>query len=162
MSVPDPSTTDWVPLWSLGTPASGLVGAPIPWLVTAVPSGYIEFAGQTITSVQYPQLYALFGATLPDLRGLTLMGQSATYPIGTTGGEASHLLSGSESGMPQHRHMFATYRDHPIGDLGQVGPLNPDQVQIVRYTEYEGPYNASAAHNNLPPYRTVRWITIAG
>lgn len=162
MSVPDPATTDWVPLWSLGTPASGLVGAPVPWLVSAIPSGYIEFAGQTITSAAYPQLYALFGATLPDLRGQTLMGQNATYPIGTTGGEASHLLSASESGLPQHSHLVLYYRDHPIGDAGQAGPLNPDQVQFSRSTTDAGPNNAAQAHNNLPPYRTVRWITIAG
>src|SRR5215831_593615 len=50
------------------------IGVPLPWLTNAIPSGYLEFAGQAITSAAYPQLFALFGATLPNLRGAFLYG----------------------------------------------------------------------------------------
>jgi microcystin-dependent protein len=134
------------------------VGAPIPWLVSAIPAGYLEFAGQAITQVQYPKLYALFGATLPDLRGRYLMGVDGTHGIGTAGGAATHTLTLTE--MPVH--------DHPIlyntlaiaagaANIPSVGgPYQDATGQTVKSA------GGGQGHNNLPPYRTVRWLTLAG
>lgn len=131
------------------------VGAPIPWLVSTIPSGYIEFAGQAITQTQYPQLYAIFGATLPDLRGRMFLGASATYPIGSTGGEAAHTLTIAE--LPSHDH------DVPIGVLGGGGVDNTvtQASQWLASRLRSGLTGGGAAHNTLPPYRAVRWITVA-
>lgn len=49
-------------------------GVPIPWPVSTPPSGWITMSGQTITKAQYPKLFALYGATLPDLRGNFIRG----------------------------------------------------------------------------------------
>ena len=76
------------------------IGVPLPWLTNAIPSGYLEFAGQAITSAAYPQLFALFGATLPNLRGAFLYGgASANLALQ---GEANHTLVNGE--MPAHSH----------------------------------------------------------
>lgn len=50
------------------------VGTPIPWPASTPPTGWITLSGQTITSAQYPKLFALYGSKLPDLRGQFIRG----------------------------------------------------------------------------------------
>jgi microcystin-dependent protein len=167
--------------------SQGLVGAPIPWLVAAIPSGYLEFAGQAISAAQYPQLAALFGANLPDLRGRTLLGaDGGAYPVGGVGGEAVHVLSAAE--MPAHAHTVSAHthaysHDHQlqtgasvgagaqaargtgtVADIGGGGSGQPIKI-FSGNTGSASPGTSSAGsgagHNNLPPYRAVRWITRA-
>ena len=47
---------------------------PIPYPKSTPPSGYLVLMGQSISQATYPILYALYGATLPDLRGQFLRG----------------------------------------------------------------------------------------
>jgi microcystin-dependent protein len=135
------------------------VGTPLPWLAAAIPSGYIEFAGQTIAQATYPKLYALFGGTMPDLRGRYLMGVDGSHPIGSAGGEAAHVLSVAE--MPSHSHTSHYWTNLSPSQLGGITAAVPGGSaegpgQTVNVTGGNG------AHNNLPPYRTVRWLTLAG
>jgi microcystin-dependent protein len=154
--------TPWAPT------AFGLVGAPIPWLSNTLPNGYIGFDGQTITQPAYPKLYALFGATMPNLQGLSLLGASGTYLTGTMGGEASHTLSEAE--IPAHFHNRG---DYYIGGVAEnPGAHISTSAGSGFYTNNGNPYvgdgtgtgrtGGGAAHNNLPPYYAVRWITVAG
>lgn len=152
----------------MGPPGGGLVGAPIPWLVSIVPGGYLEFNGQAITQVSYPQLFALFGATLPDLRDRFLMGAGGAA-VGAVGGEASHTLTTAE--MPSHGHGVST---GPTGHTGgtayngsafAVFSFSPDYINNGAGA-YGVPWSADpagggAAHENRPPFRAVRWITVA-
>jgi microcystin-dependent protein len=157
---------------ALSTPMGALVGAPIPWLVSAIPSGYLEFNGQAITQAVYPQLYALFGGNLPDLRDKFLLGASGTYGVGTTGGEVNHILNTTE--MPSHTHVQNSHFHTDIGAFVNLQPsisggntlgygIGAAGVQAVAAAT---PTNQNAggggAHNNMPPYRAVRWITVAG
>jgi len=152
-----------------GLPGLGaLVGAPVAWLLAAIPNGYREFDGSAIVQATHPQLYALFGATIPDLRGLMMLGASGTYAVGSSGGEASHTLSTNE--MPSHGHQVQGPDSHTWGaNYGTVSGFatfsySPSIVNggsygggILRALEAGG----GASHNNLPPYRAVRWITVA-
>lgn len=177
-------TTDgWV---DLATPGGGLVGAPIPWLVATIPNGYREFDGSAIVQATHPQLYALFGATMPDLRGRTLMGANATYPVASQGGAATHTLSAAETGVPAHGHGHSislsaanAYADQQAfrpggasnfwahnyeGSFVGNDPTFSNRTSHVHtvnggVTNHAG--TAAAAHNNLPPYTAVRWITPA-
>lgn len=47
---------------------------PMPYPKSIPPTGYLAMMGQAISQVTYPILYALYGATLPDLRGQFLRG----------------------------------------------------------------------------------------
>jgi microcystin-dependent protein len=176
-----PQATDTPKLW-IDTAAAApgvteLVGAPIPWLLAAIPSGYLEFNGQTIVQATYPTLYGLFGATLPDLRGKTLMGYDGTYPIATTGGATSVTLTAAQSGMRDHYHDVD--EQHRVSDeTGTQYGLDPAMGAFsgrILIGNPSGPYikassspaagmnnaAASSSHENLPPYRTVKWITRA-
>ena len=145
------------------------IGSPMPWLVAAIPTGYREFDGSAIVQAVHPQLYALFGATIPDLRDRFLLG--AATP-GTIGGEASTTLAMTH--IPSHNHGSATFP--PTGDVysGAGGATNfkyasfgqtyiggdPQKYSDIAHThQLEG---GGQPHNNLPPYRTVKWITVAG
>lgn len=48
----------------------------------------------------------LFGGTWEAVRGRFLLAESASYPAGSTGGEATHILSANE--MPKHTHNAST------------------------------------------------------
>jgi microcystin-dependent protein len=162
------------------------VGAPIVWLVAAIPSGYLEFNGQAITAAAYPELFALYGASLPDLRDRFLIGASATRPVGSTGGAATHVLSVAE--LPSHNHGGLTgARDRSqahshdpavagaqyvyTASVGGALGNNMYTAQHVAWTTAAndppdhlhgiGAQGGGGAHNNLPPYRAVRWITVA-
>lgn len=72
-------------------PAGGSVpvGTVIHWPFSGNPEGWsegkwLECNGQSISSATYPELYAVAGSTVPDLRGLFLRG---------TGGAAATLGS---------------------------------------------------------------------
>ena len=135
---------------TLGAP----VGTPLPWLVTGIPAGYREFDGSAIVQATHPKLYALFGATMPDLRGRVMMGQDAGHAIGTTGGAATHTLTVAE--MPAHTHPLGMFpaTAPPPGGYNTAGIDGPA-------ANNSGAAGADQPHNNLPPYRTVRWITVA-
>ena len=47
---------------------------PIAFPKSTPPSGYLAMMGQAISESTYPKLYALYGATLPDMRAYTIRG----------------------------------------------------------------------------------------
>ena len=156
-----------VPNYGTGIP----IGSPIPWLVSAIPSGFREFDGSAIVQATHPQLYALFGATIPDLRGRSLMGVDGTHAIGTAGGEASTTLAMTH--IPSHNHGSATFP--PTGDVYSAGGgthfkaityggnyIGGDPRKYDDFLHTHQSEGGGQPHNNLPPYRTVKWITVAG
>jgi microcystin-dependent protein len=238
-------TDDEPPNWSGGGAVLGIVGAPVPWLLNVIPDGCLEFNGQAITAAAYPKLYGLFGANLPDLRGLTLLGASASHPIGSTGGTETETLSVAQ--IPSHNHGGSTgtgvtgtgtsgtqaatatgteSADHThSGSTGAAGSHSHDTADGTGYfmtndsstitvgsggtARYYGQklqltnavpahthtlttggrsaahthtvpahshtvpslsipalsipaQGGGGSHNNLPPFRAVRWITVAG
>ena len=48
--------------------------APIPYPKELPPTGFLLMDGQAITQEQYPILYSLYGANLPDMRGVFIRG----------------------------------------------------------------------------------------
>lgn len=140
--------------------SGALIGSPMPWLVAAIPNGYLEFNGQAITQALYPVLFGLFGGNLPDLRDKFLMGASATEPVGVEGGLAAVTLAAAQSGLPAHTH------DMPVAGGGLV--LNKFAAGAANTAVYAsggvsgGAKNATASHENRPPFRAVKWITKAG
>lgn len=148
-------------------PAGPPVGAPIPWLVSTIPAGYLELNGQAITQAQYPLLFALYGGTLPDLRDKFLFGAGTTAAVGATGGEVNHTLSLGE--IPSHGHAVQSgggdtaWYDYAGGGVDTRVVLRPNTSGFAYGSnEWRATNNGGGGgHNNMPPYRAVRWITVA-
>ena len=95
--------------------------------------------------------------------GRCLIGANDTYPLGSTGGEAAHYLTGNE--MPPHGHAAGKVYNFRLDNAGiaksaidKYGEqfLHIDQTSStssnIFYTNSEG---GGASHNNMQPYLAV-------
>lgn len=107
----------------------------------------------------------LYGGTWERIEGKFIMGASDTYPAGSTGGEAEHILTISEA--PGHTHEVGAYgnpgwRFKIDGNVGVVVTsgsyvlINNVSLNLKDITDngflgtsYVG---GNEPHNNLPPY----------
>ena len=91
------------------------------------------------------------GGTWTALTGRVLVGAGTDFPAGTTGGEKTHTLTIDE--MPAHTHVW-----NPNGKLLFGGSGTDGTVVSIgagsdnRNTSSTG---SGAAHNNMPPYKSV-------
>jgi microcystin-dependent protein len=135
--------------------------APTGWLLCDGTTGKDSVADTTLAA-----LYAVIGTTyggtgaddfdLPDLRERVPVGYKSggTFdPIGDTGGEETHLLTGPESGIAAHSHSVPIYTAGSGGYAVSSG-LNSGPLT----TSTAGDTNASSAHNNLQPYIVLNYI----
>jgi len=84
-------------------PAGGSVpvGTVIHWPFSGNPEGWsegkwLECNGQSISSATYPELYAVAGSNVPDLRGLFLRGTGgAAAALGSTQEDAGRNITAS-------------------------------------------------------------------
>lgn len=113
------------------------IGMPLPWPNANPPAGFILMSGQSINASQYPVLFGLYGATLPDLRERFIRGASPSIsPLtlqedtikshkheATTASAGSHNHSGTTANGGTHNHSASTggAGDHVHGGLGQAG-----------------------------------------
>lgn len=102
--------------------------------------------------------------------GRCLIGANDTYPLGSTGGEEAHYLTGNE--MPPHGHSAGKVYNFKLDNTGiaksaidKYGEqfLRIDQTSStssnILHTNAEG---VGASHNNMQPYLAVYiWERIA-
>jgi hypothetical protein len=97
---------------------------------------------------------ALFGGKWAKLENVFLLGASATYPEGTTGGETTHTLTVNE--MPSHTHQQVVASVNSEG----ANTYNMDYTTwgygtTANQGAYTNATGGSQAHNNMPPYLAV-------
>lgn len=100
------------------------------------------------------KVISIYGGTeWRKIEGMFLLGASAKYPIDSTGGEATHKLTVTE--MPAHAH-FATvdtsFHPAPGGTNNNAWAINASSQSPNNGITSTG---GGAAHNNMPPYKTV-------
>jgi microcystin-dependent protein len=129
----------------------------------AIPSGWLELDGSSLSTTIYPNIFAAFGYTyggsggnfnLPDTRGKSPFGASAS--LGSTGGEKTHQLIVSET--PAHVHTGITSTSVAAVDIGSYSGA---YGCIPSGTTAIGSAGGGGAHNNLHPYLTERMIVRA-
>jgi microcystin-dependent protein len=105
------------------------------------------------------KVITIYGGTKWEkIEGRFLLGANNLYPIGSTGGEATHTLTVNE--MPPHRHVTQGYHTLAPSSLGvdnnrvaqansfiSGDPLNTDPNMHLA--------GLGQAHNNMPPYKAV-------
>ena len=106
--------------------------------------------GSIYLSVNNQNPSGLLGGTWEPIKDRFLLASGDTYPIGSTGGEASHTLSLNE--MPRHSHKTSA----PVGNNGGSAAGYLWSFAMAnwgqQYTTDEG---GNAAHNNMPPYLAI-------
>ena len=103
------------------------------------------------------------GTWLKTAKGRCLIGANDTYPLGSTGGEERHYLTGNE--MPPHGHSAGKTAGFKLGHTGIArSALDNNSEQFlwidqssttassVLNTNAEG---GGASHNNMQPYLAV-------
>ena len=89
------------------------------------------------------------GGTWTALSGRVLVGAGTDFPAGTTGGEKTHTLTIAE--MPSHTHPSS------IPNFVQNTATGSTNYGFLADGSYKdsGSSGGGAAHNNMPPYRSV-------
>lgn len=148
-----------------GTPAQGPQGEQGP---SGTMTGTVESAakldGKTLAQIMleiYPvgSIYistvgtnpkTLFGGEWEQLMGKFLLGANDTYAAGSTGGEATHVLTVPE--IPEHTHKFG-YITGAVASGDRFARIDSDRTNASSsFIESTG---GGAAHNNMPPYLAV-------
>lgn len=136
-------------------------GQAFPWPFSTIPTGYLEWNGQSLLRASYPELFAAYGTTygaadgthfnLPKRAGKVAMG--ATTGFGTSVGAKTVALTAST--MPPHAH---PYGGNTIPLLAVTYGLPYYATITATSTGATGTTGSSTAHNNLQPYITLKWI----
>jgi microcystin-dependent protein len=157
-----------IPQWKAQSVAP--TGTLIMWAGgTTPPSGYLLCDGSAVSRAIYAELFGVIGTTygsgdgsttfnLPDLKGRVPTGfdsgQTEFDAMGETGGAKTHTLTTNE--IPSHSHTTegVTAGAAPNNYIGQsaLGAEQNGNDSSV------GSTGGGAAHNNLQPYFTLRFI----
>ena len=129
--------------------------------------------GSIYMSVNSSNPASLFGGTWEQIKDRFLLASSTTYPIGTGGGESSHILTADE--MPSHKHgNRIDANDKPHWNNRKKYTTDTSLLSDVAYQYRTAGNNylvensattivgGGQAHNNMPPYLAVNiWKRVA-
>jgi microcystin-dependent protein len=92
-----------------------LVGMIFPYAGTTAPTGWLLCDGGAVSSTTYPLLFAMIGATLPDLRGKYVIGTSSTTMASAGANNHTHTQTygATNSDTTTYTHTHTTYSSAP-------------------------------------------------
>jgi microcystin-dependent protein len=93
-------------------------GIVMPFAGSTAPQGYLLCDGSAVSRDTYSALFTAIGTVygagdgattfnLPDLSGRVVLGVSQSHALGSTGGEAAHILTENE--LPAHSHVVPAH-----------------------------------------------------
>jgi microcystin-dependent protein len=135
------------------------------------PSGWSLCNGQILPINQYQALFSLLGTyyggngmttfALPNLQGRAPIGFAPAQPIGSNGGEETHVLTSSE--VPSHTHTLNAYAssdvETPLNNLlgGVPGTIFAPANNLVAMHNQTISTVGGQAHENRQPYLVMNW-----
>jgi microcystin-dependent protein len=155
---------------------SDQIGTVKAYSGTTIPTNWMLADGRSLLRIDYPDLFTVIGTkygsadathfNLPDLTSKFIYGATSPAASGGTGGEATHLLTAAESGVPAHAHPMGInlpgnnaggWSAAALQNLGSGGVRGiygdgTDFPYNISGTQNNVAANASAPHNNMPPY----------
>lgn len=151
----------------------GRVGTIVPFVTVDIPQGMLPCDGSVYNVIDYPALGAVIDPVFfvsasefatPDLTGKFLFGEDFSRPIGTTGGEETHTLTELE--MPSHTHEDIPHTHSEVSSVSTLinGGIEAPATASVPTPSITGASNVTLlnagggqAHNNMPPFITVKY-----
>lgn len=163
----------------------------------AIPQYFLSCDGAAISRVSYSNLFSVIGTAygtgdgvntfnIPDLRarvmlgpgsttytdsGVSVLRSSASYVLGSKGGEETHTITTNEIPSHSHRMYNAGTHRHSIGgadsgsSYGAVLMTDRRSYDVGAWTNYEGNHShtinstgGSTAHTHVQPYTVVQYI----
>lgn len=123
-------------------------GIVMPFAGSVAPDGWLLCDGSAVSRDTYNALFIAIGTTygdgdgsttfnLPDLSGRVVLGVSQSHALGTTGGEATHVLTEQE--LPAHSHTVPAH-----GHENNITATTPELTHSVT----QPAFNYSRANGN--------------
>lgn len=156
------------------------VGSVLAYAGSSAPVGFLLCDGTAVSRSKYAALFKAISTTygvgdgsttfnLPDLRGRVPVGvdgaaarMASNDALGNASGAERVTLLEAESGLRNHSHFL----DQVTGGVDNSGNLSRAASGSVVGSNYQsgasGGANASASHQNMPPYQVVNYIVRAG
>ncbi|STQ89288.1 phage tail-collar fiber domain-containing protein [Iodobacter fluviatilis] len=133
---------------SFGVPT----GVPVPWPSNTPPAGWIFLQGQGINPAEAPVLASLYGATLPDLRGMYISGWDAGRGIDP----GREVLSYQAANVGEHQHTVPFDDGGWLSYSGGGGQPGVNYVRTQPRATVDGPQGRTHPDNIAFNY-IVRW-----
>lgn len=118
--------------------------------------------GSIFMSVDSESPETRFGGTWERIMDTFLLAAGETYAAGTSGGEASHLLTEDE--LPAHKHSANSIGISSSGysSSGYSAMRSDNHSQLGDFRTQVSDAGGNMPHNNMPPYLAVYvWKRIA-
>ena len=147
------------------------VGAPIPWISSIVPDGFLAYVGQGFSINEYYELGLLFpNGILPDLRGKFLRGNESARELMSMQGQSVQALSVSVVANGNHPHPIPYMKQlgyYRGGDSSNYQGWSYNQGNYKHNTDYAGTHSHSGTikgtgSETRPQNRAVVYITKVG
>ena len=152
------------------------IGSVYLWtLPGTLPPTVIDAADQYLSVTGYPALFMVYGYTyggvgpffqVPDIQGRTVYGYDASQwqfkTLGEIGGSETTSLAGSQVGP--HSHLVGKCKflegKNTTADPGTLVQTTADvsSSDIGTGDVTVSPYEGSASHENMPPFKVERWV----
>ena len=137
-------------------------GIVLPFAGSVAPQGYLLCDGSAVSRSEYADLFAAIGTVygagdgsttfnVPDLSGRVIIGVSESHVLGSTGGEASHVLTDSE--LPAHVHEVPQH-----GHDNDIVATTPELSHTVTQATFT--YNSPNWHQ--AQYRSTLYTWVYG
>lgn len=139
-----------------------LIGSIVSYIRQDLPSGVLPCNGSVYQVADYPLLAAVLPALFivgdgtfvtPNIDGRFIVGEGNGRIMLDIGGEESHALTIDE--MPTHSHNYTS----SLASLTTV--VIPDEPSAIPSPSITSPEGGGQAHNNMPPFYTVKYGIVA-